>query len=679
MSITTNVCLEINNNQIVDKNHNDCSDNRYKNLCVSVDKCSSVNCSQDSSDLISVKGRLKQNIDFWISINSNEYVLDVIKNGYKLPFKHFPQPAHLKNNRSSLDNDEFVKVAISDLLKTGAAVEVFEKPTVVNPLTVAQNSKKKRLVLDLRHVNQCLIVDKIKFEDWKTALLYADKDNYMFSFDLKSGYHHIDIHEDFHQYLGFSWVFGDTVRYFKFTVLPFGLATAGHIFTKTVRCLVKHWRSSGMKIVVYLDDGLGFSESFKSAKIFSDQVKSDLEKSGLVQNEEKSTWEPTQSLIWLGIGADLSQGKLFVTDKRIQSTSVLIKSIIARPRTTARKLAKITGKIISMSLVFGNITNLMLRYSHMSIIERISWDSYFNVNTLVLNELIFWDNNLEKLNHRFIHTKIITERIVYSDASSTGCGGFIVDIQDSICYRSWDVGEKEMSSTYRELQGVYTVICSMPDYLRGKRVRWYTDNQAVVSIVHKGSMKRHLQDLAINIYKFACSNSIDVFMEWIPRSENEKADMLSRIIDHDDWQISDSLFKYLNFLWGPFTFDRFADSNNKKLNKFNSRFWSPGTCGVDAFSFSWEGENNWLVPPICLISRCIKYIQNNRVNATLVVPYWPSSVFWPLIVNYDFTYKQFISKAKKFDNAKGFFIQGSVPSVFNQGYKGAVLALNFVA
>ena len=100
---------------------------------------------------------------------------------------------------------------------------------------------------------------------------------------------------------------------------------------------------------------------------------------------------------------------------------------------------------------------------------------------------------------------------------------------------------------------------------------------------------------------------------------------------------------------------------------------------MDAFSFSWEGENNWLVPPICLISRCIKYIQNNRVNATLVVPYWPSSVFWPLIVNYDFTYKQFISKAKKFDNAKGFFIQGSVPSVFNQGYKGAVLALNFVA
>ena len=48
-------------------------------------------------------------------------------------------------------------------------------------------------------------------------------------------------------------------------------------------------------------------------------------------------------------------------------------------------------------------------------------------------------------------------------------------------------------------------------------------------------------------------------------------------------------------------------------------------------------------------------------------------------MNYDFTYKQFISKAKKFDNAKGFFIQGSVPSVFNQGYKGAVLALNFVA
>ena len=48
--------------------------------------------------------------------------------------------------------------------------------------------------------------------------------------------------------------FGEQVNYFTFSVLPFGLSSVGYIFTKTVRVLVKYWRSIGFPIVVYLDD-----------------------------------------------------------------------------------------------------------------------------------------------------------------------------------------------------------------------------------------------------------------------------------------------------------------------------------------------------------------------------------------------------------------------------------------
>lgn len=40
-----------------------------------------------------------------------------------------------------------------------------------------------------------------------------------------------------------------------FTVLLFGLSSAGHIFTKVVRTLVNHWRAQSFPIIVYLDDG----------------------------------------------------------------------------------------------------------------------------------------------------------------------------------------------------------------------------------------------------------------------------------------------------------------------------------------------------------------------------------------------------------------------------------------
>ena len=48
----------------------------------------------------------------------------------------------------------------------------------------------------------------------------------LFSFDLKSGYHHVDVFPDHRKYLAFSWDFGVGPRYFQFTVLPFGLSSA---------------------------------------------------------------------------------------------------------------------------------------------------------------------------------------------------------------------------------------------------------------------------------------------------------------------------------------------------------------------------------------------------------------------------------------------------------------------
>ncbi len=35
---------------------------------------------------IIVRGRLKENIQFWQDIDANDFVLDVIQNGYKIPF-----------------------------------------------------------------------------------------------------------------------------------------------------------------------------------------------------------------------------------------------------------------------------------------------------------------------------------------------------------------------------------------------------------------------------------------------------------------------------------------------------------------------------------------------------------------------------------------------------------------
>lgn len=110
----------------------------------------------------------------------------------------------------------------------------------------------------------------------------------MFKFDLRSGYHHIEIHKDCHKYLGFSWQFENGIKYFLFAVLPFGLSTAPYCFTKTLKPLITKWRSEGKRVVLFLDDGLGMGSNFEIAQCMSISVKRDLIKAGLVPNDEKS-------------------------------------------------------------------------------------------------------------------------------------------------------------------------------------------------------------------------------------------------------------------------------------------------------------------------------------------------------------------------------------------------------
>ena len=92
-------------------------------------------------------------------------------------------------------------------------------PTVVNPLSVSiQASGTKRLILDLQYPNQFIRKSKINENhalDAKT-MLYSFIDcsqNWLFSFDIKPGYQHIDIFSPDQEFLGFSWSKDGVIRF----------------------------------------------------------------------------------------------------------------------------------------------------------------------------------------------------------------------------------------------------------------------------------------------------------------------------------------------------------------------------------------------------------------------------------------------------------------------------------
>ena len=83
---------------------------------------------------------------------------------------------------------------------------------------------------------------------------------------------------------------------YRFTVLPFGLSSAPHIFTKVLKPLEKHWGLNGARIALFLDDGWGIASTCDACASLSITIKDDLLSAGFVSNDDKSVWEPCQSI-----------------------------------------------------------------------------------------------------------------------------------------------------------------------------------------------------------------------------------------------------------------------------------------------------------------------------------------------------------------------------------------------
>lgn len=710
---------------------------------------------------ISPVGRLRTCIDHWHGNGTCDSVMTIVADGYRIPFREIPPSVELSNNKSSRENPTFVKSEIAKLLQLGCISEVPVAPYVVNPLTVAYNrSGKPRLVLDCRHINLYLHKFRFKYEDARVARDLFQQGDFLFTFDLKSAYHHIEIFLEHRKFLGFHYEFDNELRYFVFNVLPFGIATAGYIFTKVLREVVKHVRGIGHRLIMYLDDGIGGHGSGGGANEASAYVLKALVDYGFIIAHEKCQWKPSQYATWLGYTWSMSVGVVRITTDRVDCLLAQLSDTMTRVMEkghvlfTARYVASIIGRVISMQSVIGPRARLRTREMYKCVLSKASWNAPVVLSNGALDEIQFWLLNIHRLNGagcKLKENRVCTS-VVCTDASGSGYGGYIrfgggplegyefdvgqdtytmcglkrltpcagiplegydfIDIgqntpcagiplegrhfgakvkdTDDLCEGhgvssvgipleelkvskstvaglhvsyddvdgkcntflekmslgdqctdrlsdshivtgTWNDDEKTCSSTWRELEGMKRVLFSSVDHVQGQHIKLVTDNKNVCSIVKVGSNKPDLQTIACELNVFCQANGVSISTQWVPRHMNKTADFLSRCMDSDDWSVQRWVFDLCEALWGPHEVDRFAADYNNMCCRFNSRVWCNGTETVDAFTVSWQGLNNWIVPPPRLICIIIEKMSQEKARGTLIVPAWMSAPFWPLL------------------------------------------------
>ena len=194
-----------------------------------------------------------------------------------------------------------------------------------------------------------------------TTLNYLKNECFMYKFDIKQRYHHLDIKLEHQKYLGFAWEINGKVRCFVFTVLPASLTSVPFLFTNTMRVLVKHWSENKNKICCFLDEEGEMEVPFYKTFASSQFLRNFLIQSGFAVNQEKSGWYPTTNMIWLGINLDFDN-KIF---------SILYKRIFSIPTTITNKYSCILCNIRNYSpeviLILPRVNNFNIKQKRLGI------------------------------------------------------------------------------------------------------------------------------------------------------------------------------------------------------------------------------------------------------------------------------------------------------------------------
>ena len=440
-----------------------------------------------------VAGRLKGRHQVYEDLGADQYIIEVVKNGYKLVFDEIPPKSFTRNNKSALLKMDFVYDELQRLEKLGCISRVEQQPHIVMPLSVVY-SKKWRLVVDAsRTLNPYCSKRKMKLEDLSHVPFVVRKNDYMVCNDLDSGYWHVPIAEEDWKYLGVAFEHEDgTFTFWVWTVLCLGLRDAAFIFTKILAPLVAHLRRQGYRGLIYIDDKFTLGTTFNLCLYWENQVKYWLGKAGWIFKPGKRSGDPAQVCRFLGLDIDSRDLTFNIPGDKLESIKARARQILGRKFNKVRVLASFVGVLQSVRLATGPIVSVMTRSLYSAIDKAKRWDSFVRLDGLALEEVLWWGKNIRNVSKYPFSGSVsaIPASInIASDSSAVGLFSYEVTGQTCLARRPFTAEERSESSTYRELLAFKETWTKEENLIKfqGQKVAHHTDSKAMFFIIGKGS------------------------------------------------------------------------------------------------------------------------------------------------------------------------------------------------
>lgn len=582
-----------------------------------------------------------------------------------------PQAVEFPNHKSVEAYPDFVDQAITDLLASKAAIKLpdGQRPLIVNPLGVADNKAPKlRLVIDPAYPNLLFKYEPLRYEQLADMTMYVQPGDYATSTDEKSGYYHQILHPSMWTYLGFNW----RGSYYVFTHMAFGIGPACRSYTILKQELFRVIRDLGkVRMTFLIDDQCNVASDWMKALFQSSIILRIQWALNFTLSIPKCNFIPTREPHFLGMILDIPNLRFLLPEAKIVDFIALVSDLTRATSITNKLLAKLAGKLISFSPAIG-LAPLYAQALYKIMKGHEGWESLYETPQAAIADMQWVAANLASWNgHTWSSNREVL--LVAGDYSSThGYAAYTPngELKDPIVVslnndELRSISNNTLSSTYGEIAVVDltidTLLAHAPDLIKGRRLHYEGDNQAAMTVL--AGMKGNDVNFSLvrNIWEKAKAADVELSFEWHPRSEGRQqtADAWSKVEDNSQWALNQEVFdsmitnNHLVKAKGGITIDQMADNTNAKAPRYRSRFYCPGTLGVNSFMYNWavdeatgKRELSYINGDWSRMGDILAKVIRDQADCVIVYPDWPR--YWQ-VMWHEIPVKEVITLARRSD------------------------------
>lgn len=567
-------------------------------------------------------GKIQHSLALWLEFSSDPWVADTVQGKFLFSFHdfpsqcHFPPPLHFSQKDTQAINDtmsmfvqqQIVERAPCDL--SGFCSNIF--PSFKKDGSV-------RIILNLKYLNEFVEYYHFKMETLRDILPLITHKCFFASLDLKHAYFSVPICREDRSWLKFSW----NGLLYQFTCLPQGFSSSPRLFTKLLKVPFSHFRALGILTTIYIDDCLVIAASKEKLIADVSYIASTLDQLGFTINLDKSEFQPSHEIEFLGFVLNSIDMTLKLTQSKANKIRNLGLNLLHKTNITIRDLAVFIGNVVAAG---DSVLNAPLHYKYLEVLRNDAlqrtggdYDAFLCLDDRAKGLIAWWTTNI----HTCIRSLLTSapDLVITTDASMSGWGACA---GDNVVGGHWADSEKEHINIL-ELKAVLLGLKTLFPNVIHKHIRIKSDNTTVVASINNcGSIKRRLLDVTEEVFEWAHHRNVTLSAEYLQGSLNVTADLASREKDFNkEWSLMPTVFNDICRVFRVPTIDLFASRINTQLPLFYSWKPDPDALGTDAFSFNWNTEPSlYAFPPFRIIKDVIRKLREDEASMLAILPLW---------------------------------------------------------